>query len=482
MCGAAADSPEALLDLQDIQLLRHKLKTAEAALDEERVLNLREREVIIERLRFAQVQDEALSLLREQHSEQRAGLVIHVAHLGAQVEQLQAALWSCECRARSAAQEAQLAFGAEADAKADQARLHSALRQREEEYTAAISARQDMAAALQRHEFNQEMRLDEARVEVGCSHEERQRLVSEVHELRARCNETQHEAAELETSLEAECRSWNSMHGDLELRARREQRLEDRLAGAAEAEGGRDRRAAALGAELAELRSERARARPELPEPDREVLRWEGLASAARSGEEAALAELAESEERRREGLRCMDELLRDARDLDVSLSQHRHLTKDLRAPPERALEISKGSAQGLTQSWTKSMDDGRPSGDSHYRIGRHMEDAWEASEISVSAAQRSAAGEEPGAWPEDSGRGACSSTREGSSRWASPPRGSAARSVHSSLSFSPTWSVMRGDSRAGWAESSRSFREAGAASLSNGRPAPFEAGRRAAP
>uniref|UniRef100_A0A7S2CYI8 Uncharacterized protein n=1 Tax=Alexandrium andersonii TaxID=327968 RepID=A0A7S2CYI8_9DINO len=220
----------------------------------------------------------------------------------------------------------------------------------------------------------------------------------------------------------------------------------------------------------------------------------EELASRARAREETAMAELEESEERRREGLLCMDELLRDAQELQVSLSTHRHLTRDLSvqlqdAKPRDGEHVEQDSAG--TQAWRERAISRRSSSSSlpsrglaappNRRPWSHEEregtissvlDSWEPSDISI-ARQLSNRDDlvNSSQMRKDSSCRATPSTREGSSQWARPP----GRTPHRDMESSPVRSSLSLSSTSAcrWSETSPPIFAEMRASSGPGRPSP---------
>lgn len=137
--------PKILLDLKATRLLLQSLKSAEAALDDEREFSVRERCDVARQLRVAETQDQVakqrfagvLASLHEQHQElhatpicssaKGADLQRENARLRCQVARLQDVVQGCAEDVRRATQEAKLASVEEHQAFAARAKMEEAL-------------------------------------------------------------------------------------------------------------------------------------------------------------------------------------------------------------------------------------------------------------------------------------------------------------------------------------------------------------------
>lgn len=244
-----ASSPQTLLDARESVLLAHKLRTTEAALDDERALGDREREVLRERLRFAESQDEAarerlavlMASLRIQNDELHGSL----CHAAEEDKEKQAAYRNeyalYEDELQQAKSKALLAFEEVRQASADRDRLAANLQRCNADEAAIKDAKmaehKRLESALQRREQELDECKSRAALDLSRATAEHRQLQEEVHQLQ-RQSEASRRDADLKAEqqfahqavLEAQRDAKHREYMDLEARQRQEHaKLEDAM-------------------------------------------------------------------------------------------------------------------------------------------------------------------------------------------------------------------------------------------------------------
>ncbi|CAE8728754.1 unnamed protein product, partial [Polarella glacialis] len=286
-----------LLDAREAALLFQKLKSAEAALDDERSLSGKEREVITERLRFAEAQEEAS---RERLARCWSSLRTHAGRGAEEAAAIQSAQEADVNRLREESRELQashvsseqLAQRAVEDAR--QAELHTQEAREERDRVAALletsqrSALEASDAARQQSDKN---------AELASLISDRERLVLEIHRLRQEAQARQREASSLEAAFDAERRSLIAEHRDLELRTERElRRLREELG---ERVSEWQARAELEGREKERLADALDATRRERSEQEHRLVRLSDELMAVRGAEASAVLSLQDEDRRR---------------------------------------------------------------------------------------------------------------------------------------------------------------------------------------
>ncbi|CAE7215150.1 unnamed protein product [Symbiodinium sp. CCMP2592] len=215
----AGSRQEALaLNAREAQLLLQKLRSTEAALHDERQLSGREREVIVERLRFAESQDEAarerlaraLSSLRTRAREGAAEAAAQHGHtedclvrLKEENAKLQASQASCQAQLQELREELAKSHRSKQEAVEDKSKLLEALTQ----------LRSERAEAKQ-------LRVQQEGAQLVQVTADRDRLAGDAKRLRLECETRQREVRLLEANLESQRRAARYLEAESEKEVR----------------------------------------------------------------------------------------------------------------------------------------------------------------------------------------------------------------------------------------------------------------------
>jgi len=270
MCGSAAKRPGALLDLKATRLLLQNLKSAEAALDDERELSVQEQHDVARRLRVAETQDEVakqrlagvLASLHEQHQElhatsicsstEGADLQRENARLRCQVARLQDVVQGCAGDVRKAAQEAKLASVEERQAFAAQAKMEEALFAHDHERQVAETEQHRLNHSLQEHEWREEAQLRGFQAEIETLRIKHEWMSLDLAAVNSQRANWQCEAIEWKAALDVERSSWTANHREFRLQEQHHHQNERSVAATLSASEASIR---SLSSEVAELQA-----------------------------------------------------------------------------------------------------------------------------------------------------------------------------------------------------------------------------------